>query len=278
MLKKAAIVYCSPNGSTRHVAQIIGKELEKAGVIILSVDLGKGDNGFSVINEVENGKIALFIGSPVYVNHPVQPIMRFISKLSKNGVCNAVPFVTWGGVSSGIALYDMGKALTEKGFTLVGAGKVMALHSMMWRSENPLGEGHPNEEDDRIIKELVNRVLKKIAAGSPEAIPLSELAYQSKEVHAEMEKMTLEIAKGHMPKREINKDLCTECGVCAEICPVQAIMLSPYPEFGENCICCFQCVQNCPEEAITTDFTLTEERIRGRAKQFNERPFTQIFI
>lgn len=278
MLKKAAIVYCSPGGSTRHVAQVIGKELKKVDMIVLSADLGKGDDGSSVINEVENGKTCLFIGSPVYVNHPVPPIMQFISRLPKNADVCAVPFVSWGGVSSGIALYEMGKALTDRGFTLVGAGKVLALHSMMWQCENPLGEGHPDEEDDQLIQELVTGVLKKIATGSAEAISLSDLAYQTEKVHSEMEKMTLEIAKGRMPKKAINEDLCTECGVCSETCPVQAIMLSPYPEFGENCIYCFQCVRDCPEKAIIADLTLMGEHIKGRAKQLNERPFTQIFV
>lgn len=278
MLKKAAIVYCSPGGSTRHVAQVIEKELEHVGMTVLSVDLGKGDDASSIINEVKNGKICLFVGSPVYVNRPVLPIMRFISDLPENADICAVPFVTWGGASSGIALHDMGKALTDKGFSLVGAGKILSLHSMMWRCQNPLGEGHPNEEDDRLIRALVNGVLKKTGAGSPEVVSLSDLAYQPEKVHAEMEKMTLEKAKEHMPKKEINEELCTECGVCAEICPVQAIILSPYPKFGENCICCFQCVRDCPEEAIIADLTPVAERIRDKAKQFDERPFTQIFF
>jgi len=278
MLKKAAIVYCSPGGSTRHVAQVIEKELEHLGMTVLSADLGKGDDGSSVINEVKNGKICLFVGSPVYSNHPVLPIMRFISDLPENADIRAVPFVTWGGASSGIALHDMGKALTAKGFSLVGAGKILSPHSMMWQCQNPLGEGHPDEEDDRLIRALVNGVLKKMEAGSSEVVSLSDLAYQPEKVHAEMEKMTFAKAKGHMPKKEINEELCTECGVCAEICPVQAIILSPYPKFGENCICCFQCVQNCPEEAIIADLSPVEKLIRGKAKQFHERPFTKIFL
>lgn len=278
MLQKAAVVYCSPGGSTRHVAQVVEKKLEHAGMTIVSADLGKGDDGSSVISELGNEKICLFIGSPVYVNHPVPPVMRFIADLPENAEVYAVPFITWGGASSGIALYDMGKALMDKGIPLVGAGKVLALHSMMWRCENPLGEDHPDEEDDRLIGELVSGVLEKTAIGSPETLPLIDLAYQPEKVHAEMEKITLETAKGHMPKKEISEELCTECGVCAEICPVQAIILSPYPEFSENCICCFQCVRNCPEEAVIADLTPAEERIRIRAKQFDERPLTQIFV
>ena len=90
--------------------------------------------------------------------------------------------------------------------------------------------------------------------------------------------MSLETAKAYMPKKEVNGELCSECRVCAEICPVQAITLTPYPEFGENCICCFQCVRDCPDEDIIADLTPTEKRIIVRAEQFEERPFTQIFL
>ena len=281
MLKKAAVVYCSPAGSTRRVAQFIVNELEAGGTFVLSADLGEDDDSSvvqSVIKEVEKGEICLFIGSPVYVNRPLPPVMAFISSLPENaGVC-AVPFVTWGGVSSGIALYDMGKALMEKGCTLVGAAKVLAVHSIMWQWENPLGEGHPDEGDERLVRELAVEVSKRTAKGRREAISLSDLAYQSEEAHAEMEQMTLEKAKEHMPRIEMIEERCTRCGVCEEICPVQAITLSPYPELGEKCFYCFQCMRICPEKAIAADLTLVAERIRRRAKAFDERPLTKIWI
>lgn len=255
MFKKAAIVYCSPGWSTRYVAQVIEKEIEHAGITVLSTDLGKSDDISSLIKEIGNGKICLFIGSPVYVNYPVPPVMHFISYLPESEDVCAVPFVTWGGSSSGIALYDMGKALSDKGFSLIGDGKVLTRHSLMWRSKNPLGEGHPDQEDERLIRTLVSGVLKKKAAGSPETIALSDLAYQPEEVYAKMGKMTLEIAKEQMPKKMIQEELCTECRICEKICPVQAITLSPYPKIGENCIYCFQCVRNCPENAVSADLT-----------------------
>jgi ferredoxin len=172
----------------------------------------------------------------------------------------------------------MAKALTKRGHTLVGAAKVVALHSMMRECENPIGEGHPDEDDERSMRELVAGVLRKTAAKRPEAISLSELAYQSEAVHKEMEKVTLEMAKGHLPQKQLAEDRCTECGICEEICPVGAITLSPYPHFDETCICCFECVRNCPEAAILADLAAVEDRIRGRAEQFNEKPLTQVWL
>ncbi len=277
-MKKAAVVYCSPNGTTGHIAKIIEAELERAGITCLSVDLGKGDDGSHVIEEVEKGNMSLFVGSPVYAARPVPPVMQFISKLPKSNNVLVAPFVAWGAVSSGIALYDMGKALTDKGYTLIGAAKSAAVHSMMWRDENPLGEGRPNEEDDSIVRDFASRIVKKIESESPRSIPLSDLAYQPEPVHAEMEKISLTLAKGRMPAKALNEELCTQCLVCSEICPVEAITLTPYPRFSDDCICCFQCVKNCPETAITADLDQMGDYLRSRAQEMNERPFTAFFV
>jgi hypothetical protein len=37
-------------------------------------------------------------------------------------------------------------------------------------------------------------------------------------------------------------------------------------------------VRACPEEAIIADLTPLEARIRAKAEQLAERPFTQIFL
>ncbi len=278
MAKKAGIVYCSPAGTTRHVAQIIEKELKDKSAGVFTADLAKED-GSEIISRIKAGEISLlFAGSPVYVSRPVPPIMKFIARLPQHaGIC-AVPFATWGCVSSGIALHDLGKALTEKGCVLLGAAKVGAVHSMMWRSDDPLGKGHPNAEDDQIICELVRRVLKKADQSSLSGIALYDLAYQPQNLQTEMAKVTLEGAKTHMPKKTVDEKRCTQCGICAEICPVQTITLSTLPEFGKDCICCFNCMRECPETAILADLEPVEKRIRGRAAQLAEQPFTKIFV
>lgn len=278
--KQAVIVYCSPAGTTRHIARVSESKLEEMKIPVSASDLGKRENLSPILSQIQEAKenVCLFIGSPVYVSHAAPPVMKFISELPENTGAYAVPFVTWGGASSGIALYEMGKALKEKGFRLLGAAKVLALHSMMWQSESPLGEGHPDVEDDKIIEELVAGVMKKMSGNSPKEIALSDLAYQPKQVHAEMEKITLAVAKAHMPKRKIAEDLCSKCGVCGEVCPTGAMTFSPFPEFGDTCIFCFNCMRECPEDAIKADLSPIEARIRARAEQLSERPFTKIFL
>ncbi len=177
--RKGMVVYCSPAGTTRHAAQVIEKKLSDLGTQVSVFDLGKKEDQSGVISEIQDakGNLCLFVGSPVYVSHAIPPVMNFISKLPENTGISSVTFVTWGGVTSGIALWEMGKALAEKGINMIGAAKILAAHSMMWRSENPLGNGHPDTEDDKRIQDMVHHVCEKLRADVTKGIPLSELAY-----------------------------------------------------------------------------------------------------
>lgn len=275
------VVYFSPAGTTRHVAEVIGAQFQLLGAKTKKFNLVEQKKLADLISkEIQQSKdhVCLFVGSPVYASHAVPPVMQFISELSGISGAFAVPFVTWGGASSGIALFEMGRELIHKGYTVIGAAKVLAVHSLMWPLDNPLGKGRPNIDDDRIIQALVSKTHKQLSIDNPKGISLSKLAYQSKEHQAEMEQASLEVAKAHMPIREVDKDLCVQCQTCAAVCPTNAVTFSPTPAFGESCVLCFSCMKNCPEEAIKADLSGIWQRIRDRANYFNERPYTQIFL
>jgi ferredoxin/flavodoxin len=280
-IQKAFIVYCSPAGTTRHVSQIIARKLQEMKIEVVECDLSKKFSETAVITKINRIKdnACLFVGSPVYVSHAIPPVMNFIARLPKNSQMPAVPFVTWGGATSGVALYEMGKALAEKNMNVVGGAKILALHSMMWQMKDPLGHNHPDEKDDEMIREMTTGIMKKLSTGSNGSINLSALAYYPAEIAAEMEKTTLKKAKTLMPKRKVDEDACTECKECSSACPTDSISFNPYPEFEKNCIFCFNCVRVCPEDAIRADFSKAETRIRARAEQFKRDPaFTDFYI
>ena len=279
--KKVFIVYFSPAGSTRHVADVIEKQFLTLGAEVSSFDLAECSNDVATVIShqmvASNGKSCLFVGSPVYVSHAVPPVMEFIAELKEDIGAFAVPFVTWGGACSGISLYEMGKELISRGFTLLGAAKILALHSLMWKLDDPLGKGHPDADDDRMVVDLVNHVNQQIQSDNPKGIKLSDLAYQTKENHKEMEKISLQTAKAHMPERTIDTERCNQCEVCSDVCPADAVTFTPYPEFEDGCVFCFTCMKECPEKAINVDLSAIWQRIRDRAALFSERPYSQVF-
>jgi len=278
-IRKALIVYLSPAGGTEHIALIMEKRLKSLEVPATVIDLGREPDVPFVLSQLRAAKdnLCLYLGSPVYAMHPLPAVMDFVACLPETEGGYAVPFVTWGGVSSGTALHAMGKALEEKGYLLLGAAKILAEHSRMWDQDTPLGKDHPDEDDDAMIEALVDTVNAKLKTGYPPGVPQTHLNYQNREVQKRADKMNIETAKAHMAPIVFKEKLCTQCGLCAEACPIEAITLSPFPVISPSCISCCNCVRCCPEEAFTVDTSKSTEIVRAMAEKLNERPFSKIF-
>jgi ferredoxin len=51
---------------------------------------------------------------------------------------------------------------------------------------------------------------------------------------------------------QLNKEKCTGCGTCADVCPNEAIKINETAEIDEeNCVECGACVDECPSEALS---------------------------
>ena len=52
----------------------------------------------------------------------------------------------------------------------------------------------------------------------------------------------------------IIEDKCSSCGLCADVCPVEAISpIGVYKIKAELCISCGLCQESCPSMAITSN-------------------------
>jgi ferredoxin len=54
----------------------------------------------------------------------------------------------------------------------------------------------------------------------------------------------------------VNKEMCTGCGLCAQVCPVEAIVLTDDGKASINddlCVRCGSCHDACPQEAVRHD-------------------------
>ena len=277
---KIIIAYCSPAGSTRQVAKILEKGLSQSKTKPVMLDLAKGHDRSAALEVINTSgqKVCLFIGSPVYRDMAIPPVMNFIKELPQLEGNYAVPFATWGQACSGLALWQMGDALMKKGLQIAGAAKVVALHSMMWPADDPAGKGHPDKSDKGSIAEMAATLQARFDSGDIPVLALEALDYQPRK-RAEEIKNKIN-APWFIITKEVDSEACTQCGICEEECPVDAVILDPYPEFDQNCFDCFNCIRLCPEDAIASTISMVDimDHIRERVITINEQPLTQVFL
>ncbi|HPB83421.1 MAG TPA: EFR1 family ferrodoxin [Spirochaetota bacterium] len=276
---KTIIAFCSPNGTTKAVAEKISELHREDGADVTLVNLGMkggGDTALQKINQcVQQGTTpVIYIGSPVYGSRAIPPVMDFIERLPQCSGAIAVPFVTWGGVTRGFALYQMAEALQKKGFTLPGAAEVVAAHSMTWKADKPVEAGRPDTSDMEKIGKLVREITEKIKAGSFSGVDISLFKEGRAANFDEVFSIPFSAFSAKMPPKKLNEEACTQCKICADTCPADAITFSPYPEFNDSCIACFSCVRNCPEEAIGIPLEALNSKVQERAANSTEESTT----
>jgi ferredoxin/flavodoxin len=280
METKLFIVYSSPAGSTRRVAEAVRDGFRRHQIDSRLVDLGAEKGVSRIIAQIqETGRRAcLFVGSPVYGDVAVPPVTQFIEALPNIEGAMAAPFATWGQACSGVALWQMASLLLKKGFKIVAAAKVLAVHSLMWQTDDPAGQGHPDQADLAEIDDLVTVLSNRFKSANIPSLALETLDYQPQEQSDQMKKKMAE-SRRTVPKK-VRTESCTQCGVCEAECPAGAIKINPYPQFDQNCFDCFNCIRLCPEDAIepAVDMDKLIALIRKRVAGINEQPPTQIFL
>ncbi len=275
------IVYFSPAGSTRRVAETLAKTAKDRGYNVVRIDLADHAAGSSVstLCETISEKDLLLAGSPTYANHPVPAVMNFLQKLPADKRPMGAVFTTYGVVSSGVTLAEMAEVMTEKNIVVLGGIKVVAEHSMTWHLETPVGQGRPHAEDIREVERFMETVLKKAAESASPAFPLKNLYYQNEEAHNHAKESSLAVLQSLLLPMNINAELCTQCGVCVSNCPTGNITLDFLPVFGNQCVMCFNCVRCCEFGAITSNvLPFLEGEIRKRLDFFQEPQVTASFL
>jgi len=262
---RVLIIVFSPAGSTMKIAALLEERLIAANnqVQLLNITANKAMFKDGKIKETLAAQVKdhdlIFFGSPVYEKHIewyVKQVFKQLPKPDTKWGRLAIPFVTYGGVSSGVALLEAVKLLKKSGRTTVAAMKIESSHIVSKKLTARVNEGMPGEEAFPIVDELTKRI-SEIDLKNEEVKDFSkELNY-----HSFKEKIVCKIMKEKIlhkykyPAFTIDNTKCIKCCKCVEACPVQRIGIeNEFPKMAEKnrvCIHCFSCTGVCPSEAIT---------------------------
>ena len=262
---KITVIQFSPSGNTTKITQSIVSKLTSKGHQVQLLDITGDTAYFNSTNKYEFLKQrvlphdVLLIGGPVYAHHMQYHVIDLIKALPKPDSCwgkVAIPYVTYGGISSGVALKESSELLKSSGRKVPLALKVAAPHRMT-RAFMP-EEFNSNKlkgEQESYIEELVNRIGllnlsgkvkdagKSLQYNGLKTSLLAKIVFVEKDWHAK-----------RYPKVVIDSKTCTACGKCVKVCPVahlqkegETIVANP----ASDCIHCLNCVTNCKSEAIS---------------------------
>ncbi|MHA1268248.1 MAG: EFR1 family ferrodoxin [Candidatus Helarchaeota archaeon] len=256
---KSVIFYFSQvvTGNTKKIAESIAEGLRTNNNTCDLIRLHKLKNDLQMIKKFNFGDYDLIgIGVPVYYFHPPYSVYltlkEFPSLINKKGFL----FCTSGG-NPGTTLYQMKIVLKEKGLIVIDGydrWKGWDVHQMYRNFGGwlPKSFGHPTNDELEHAKQFGKSLISKTMDSN-----VNEKTDFWKKENESSKMWTYEYMQIWFPKlpEKFHKDKCTQCGYCAEICPMDKIILDPYPKFLDiPCNRCYICELKCPEKAIECEW------------------------
>jgi len=272
---RITIIVFSPSGNTLTAAKLFEQSFLKRNAQVQLInftarkEIADQKSIVKYLNDIVNPHDVLCIGGPVYAGHLQENVKNIIKALplpdDKWGPM-VVPFISYGGVHSSIALKEAGGLLRKRNRKNISGVKIAASHSLTKKFEFSINENKPGEEEIQVIDSLADRVVEAVGKEFNEIKDVSNsFSYisfgENLLYNIFSEKMFHKMMFG---KREIKHNKCTGCGVCAKRCPMQIIeMRDKKPEINKNssagCCYCAECYNKCKFDAISWDLSKSKK-------------------
>jgi len=290
---KASIIVFSPSGNTARAAALLATVLDRSGIAntVLNITgdaryfLAKDKRAFLRAALPEHD--ILFVCAPVYAHHLQYHVKDLIEALPEPGTGRgriAVPFVTYGGISSGIALEEAGRFLRKGGRTVIAGIKIASSHRMTRAFMSAeFNANRPEAPAVEAIEELIRRI-KETEMAKPQD-RAKELRYQPMKKRFVANAIFVEkrCHERMYPKVVINREQCIGCGKCVTVCPVCHLERAEdgtiTPHENTACIHCFSCIAECPEKAVYPQGDLERARsfMARMIEKGTEKPETSVY-
>jgi len=250
-------LFFSPTGNTAKITKAVAEGFGKSYV---EYDLTTLKNRRKYEALSFNKHDLVIIGVPVYRGRIPEFLVDFFQRFIGNEA-KAVFTLVYGERAYEDALVVLKNTFEKAGFKGVAAASFIGEHSYT----NQIAGGRPDTDDLGIAFQLGHQVKARL------------------DVYDELSQPEL-FVKGNFPYKEITpsptivpetNDDCTDCGICASVCPMEAIDFVNFRTIdATKCILCSNCIKKCPEnaKAINHEFIVnfTQNLISKLAEVRNE--------
>ena len=267
------LIYISPNGTTEKTTQVLKNIIEKDGLAVEHINLGRGEyrQDFGPILETINAADIVGFGAPAYHMDMLEPMKMFLQALQSAGRAyqfRAFLYLNYGGITSGKAFSNTAQVLEALNIPVIGAMKVTAPH---FHHPDPF----PTKTTEALIGDFYEAIKAKDFAPIANDRQQELFAVQKKRVDLLYPLVHIIGKKRELPIT-IKADRCKSCGKCVKECPVGAIQLDDAATIeGAKCIHCYHCSVACklgavavPVEKLDTMIKLNK-RIIGMESPLN---------
>lgn len=264
-LDTVKLVCFSPTQTTKRVLEGIADGLASPNVMRVDLTLP----GKDVPDTDAFGADLVVIGAPVYAGRIPPTAMERLRALHGQDT-PAVLVVVYGNRAFEDALLELSDWAQTAGFMPVAGAAFIGEHSFNTPSI-PIAPGRPDDADLQKAADFGRTVRQHLVGVSGDAA------------------LTPVVLPGNRPYRERHQgepmapvthaDLCTLCGLCAEVCPTAAITVGDaVVTDAEACILCCACVKACPEDARVMENEGLLRTARWLSSDHGARKEPEVFV
>ncbi len=226
------IFYFTGTGNSLDVAKKISNALN-LDLISISEAIKK--------KEIYKDEIIIFV-TPVYHGDIPNIVKRFIEQINILSTSSVYTILTLAALE-GKAMYHINKILKNRGLNFVYGAKIQL-------PDNYLFSTTSQKKREILFKNYPRKLEKIIDDIKSNKNNSSKYNKKYSTFSTNLSKKTFNFLF-NANKKTIDYEKCTNCGICAKVCPVNNIVLSNEKFIINNeCENCMACAQWCPQKAV----------------------------
>lgn len=280
-IKNLYLACFSPTGSTRRLGEYLAKKL----VLHLNMKKSKGQ-AYQVIDftlpkgrggekKFTSQDLVIF-ALPTYAGRLPNKVLPFFQEAFHGEETAAIGLVTFGNRAFDDSLAELIFNLRKQDFCPLAACAIGSRHAF----SDEIGKGRPDNQDLVDLSSFAGKIGQKIQ-DLPGTGSLGDLQVEGRMPPGPYYTPRQEDGRPAKFLKALPKtdpDLCTQCGLCAQNCPMGVIDFDDCRKVSPPCIKCQACIRICPEEAKFFDHPDFLSHVEMLKKNFSRRAGSKFFI
>jgi len=260
------LVCFSPTGTTKSIIQSIASGINQSTAEL--IDITKPNARKQELQTSENE--LLVVAVPVYMERVPALLNEWLHAIKAHNT-PAVCVVVYGNRMYNNALLELKDILIKRGCKPIAGAAYIGEHSFSSSELPAASEGRPDASDLNHAELFGRKINEKLLSVSS-VDHISDINIPGNYPYGGVTKLW------SVDFIAISNE-CTQCGICAEGCPVGAIDSENSALIDtEKCITCCACIKNCPQNARTMKTGPVKDAAMRLNKLYKERKEAAFFF